>query len=228
MSAAAINNVEHRKTCHHEAGHAAAAMMLGLDVEGVHANRIDVENPPPRGTSIGATGVRRPDITDIDSMRTHALMVLAGPMNEGKPDWPPRWPLPRPTSQDEHDLSYLVTMMDMEEPEYSALVKEAKSLVARPEFNLLQMGVAHLLEAGHRLDRSALSEVKAIVTYHRKYDKSIAPGSRAGYTTFPARIRTKSVEEPAQDAVHDEVYHSMYKALRGLRGDPVHIATFEC
>ena len=77
----------------HEARHAAAALLLGLDVKEVRA-----DNPTPDVggyVRLTADSWRRP--------REHAIMTLAS--RWGDPDWPPEHPSKQGRTDDERQLA---------------------------------------------------------------------------------------------------------------------------
>jgi HK97 family phage prohead protease len=156
----AVEILEHRKLCLHEAGHCAAGMLTGLDVHQAQAayHTLDeFENGDPESAA-GAVLFR-----GGGDARAIAIMTIAGPLNEDRPNWPPRWPLTAaPTTPDEKQLAELVKRLDLDRAGYDALVSDALDLACSREFNRLAAVIADQLEQHHALDAQALNRLKAI------------------------------------------------------------------
>src|SRR4051812_47372417 len=77
----------HRRLCRHEAGHATAALLLGLDVRSVRAGfypLADLQQSDPDEPAGEAVM-----LTSREHARELAIATLCGPMAEPRPDWPP-------------------------------------------------------------------------------------------------------------------------------------------
>jgi hypothetical protein len=97
----ALDEMMFERLCRHEAGHLAAAILLGLDVVGADAKRTYLSSPPSDlDEAAGAVYYRR-DPNDPDYPRKVALVSLLGPLHEGEPGWPPPWPLDPASTDDE-------------------------------------------------------------------------------------------------------------------------------
>ena len=119
-----------------EAGHAAAALLQGLDVAEVHAPRHPLSTylEPADGKSAGWTTVERRD--DYDGVRRFAISILAPHVYE--PHWPPSWPLTMvPDHGDERHFIELVKTLDLDRDGYSKLTQDAHRLTATREYELL-------------------------------------------------------------------------------------------
>jgi hypothetical protein len=159
----ALNTVLHRKLCEHEAGHCAAALIGGLDVREAWAGVHDVTVEPSDPDQAAGHVLIAVDRNDPGEVREHAIAVLAGPLCDAAPNWPPRWPLSlAPTTHDERQLTQDVEDLGLDKTGYAELVKDAYVRVTSREFSRLHMAVGELLERGHRLDTKTLKDVHAI------------------------------------------------------------------
>lgn len=122
---AAWEIVHQRYTVEHESGHAAAALILGLEMSAI---RVDHPSETSRG-SVKVHGYKA-------FPREAALVILAGPLCDDTTD-DPRWPLPcdEDASSDERRLKELTADLGYGEDEWNELVLGAHELIARPEFD---------------------------------------------------------------------------------------------
>jgi hypothetical protein len=116
----ALEIVMHEKLCAHEAGHAAAALLLGLDVQHARAGRHTLEemkhgNPDEAAGEVMIRGIATPE-----SHMALAVVTLAGPLHEGRAYWPPKWPLSSvPMVPDEADIGEAVKRLGLDERGYT-------------------------------------------------------------------------------------------------------------
>ena len=123
--ARALNVVMRRRLCEHEAGHCAAALIGGLDVREAWAGDHDVTVEPSDPDQAAGHVLMAVDRDDPGEVREHAIAVLAGPMCDGAPYWPPRWPLLGPMTSDERQLAQDVEALALDKKGYSELVADA-------------------------------------------------------------------------------------------------------
>jgi hypothetical protein len=147
-----MNTHAHRRLIAHELGHALTGMLAGLRVECVWAppppefDGVPPENPnEPAGFVLSRGGDRR----------ARALMLLGGPLAEGKPA--PSWPI-EPHTDDERQLAKLVAETD--ELCYLELTRDAEEIITSDEFTTANM-LAHELIATppYKLDERQLNDI---------------------------------------------------------------------
>jgi HK97 family phage prohead protease len=123
-------------TAAHEARHAAAALLLGLDVLEARA---DNPNPEMGGyVQLGRYTSLRP--------RESGIMTLAG--RWGDPGWPPENPSKQGRTFDERDLADDVETLNRGHAGYLDMVADTERLVERPEFKSLVDVLEELLARG--------------------------------------------------------------------------------
>jgi hypothetical protein len=121
ISARAFELVTRRKTVAHESGHAAAAMVLGLDL-------VEVRVDEPDATTAGHVQIRGAMARPCE----FALATLAGPFNDcGRP---PSWRPLEDGSHDERQLARVVDVLDYSRSDWDRLIADAWSLVTDREF----------------------------------------------------------------------------------------------
>jgi uncharacterized protein len=133
----------------HEARHAAAAMVL--DVEVLEA-RVDNPAPDRAGHVMHVAGTGRQD----------ALISLAGRM--GDDGWPPAWPPRTDCSTDEGHVAEYVKAAGLDEAGYTQLCADASRLVGTPEFKSKAGVIEALLDHGCVLDRDKLDQINDAIT----------------------------------------------------------------
>jgi hypothetical protein len=132
-------------TARHEAGHVAAAVVCGRLPARVTA---DWPATDQAGLMVFGWG----DYSRA-SLLDRVLIVLMGPMAEVTPGWPPEWPIdptapPPPAQGDARMLVALVDHIDLDEPGYYALVREANLLAKSRVFkDMLALITAALMMA---------------------------------------------------------------------------------
>jgi hypothetical protein len=151
--------------CRHEAGHACAAALLGLNVQLL--DTITRYEATPGGGLRVVYGVVRHSggIDDRDSARRRMIVILCGPL-EGAESWDevPSWPLSEdaPTT-DEYNLWALADWLGLDEADYREVFREALALSLTSEYRILHQAVTGLLDYVPRLDPGAFEQVRAIV-----------------------------------------------------------------
>jgi HK97 family phage prohead protease len=134
-------------TAAHEARHAAAALLLGLDVEEARA---DDPNPEMGGyVMLGPYSDLRPMASGI--------MTLAG--RWGDPGWPPENPSKSGRTFDERNLADDVESLGRGQAGYEDMVADTERLVERREFKSLAGVLESLLAAGCVLGEDQIRQV---------------------------------------------------------------------
>src|SRR5665809_15355 len=142
-------NEQERQTALHEAGHACAAIVLGLDV-----SLVSRWSPHPH-LWLGET--RLPDLfddLDRDKARDIAKMILCGPIMADQEV--PTWPLSKSNTGDETQLAILAEYMRLDESGWLGVRAAAFELTTTDEYCRLFEGVTGLLEHFPRLDTAML------------------------------------------------------------------------
>jgi HK97 family phage prohead protease len=167
--------VMHRKLCEHEAGHAAAALVQGLEVEWVEAPRHSA-HAWEHGT--GQAGFARVAYhrNDPAEVKAFAISCLAGPMENRKARL--RFTL-APTDGDEEMLLKACELLGIEDDEtfQQEIVGPAIKLFATPQYNKLYRWIFDQLEEHHCLDAARL-----------RYLKSASQGQSMQHLTLKAAI----------------------------------------
>lgn len=145
-----MSTLEH--TCAHEAGHAAACMLLGVPVRLVDATG--------DATTLGRTEHEGAD----GDPETRMKIILGGLVAsaESISDLP-AWPLdPDHGTTDERRLALLAKVLDLDAGRYGEIVDEVLALSESPEYKRLHIAIAHALEQHGQLDAIALRRIKAL------------------------------------------------------------------
>lgn len=199
----------HQRLCGHEAAHAAAAMLLGLEVVETWADfhtlaELEHANPDdPAGASL---------LADPDP-RCAAIATLAGPLEDGRPDWPPRWPLSlAPTSPDEAQLATFVKRAGLDQDGYRVLVRDALELTASRDFERLAVAIGHALETQGRLDRRELKQIKTI-TEGADVDHLLVKATTTARDqgTFEAVVSTATIDREKDVVDPDAMVRALQK-----------------
>jgi HK97 family phage prohead protease len=174
----------------HEAKHAAAAMVLDVDV---FEARVDAPSPGVGGHVVHARAERRHD----------ALISLAGRM--GDAGWPPKWPPRTDRSGDEYNLAEYVQAVGLDEAGWDRLCSDAKRLVRTPEFKGKAGVIEALLDHGCVLDRDKLDQINAATAVrpppleHKRVEASARPTTELG--EFSAIAAAYSVDRQGDEIV---------------------------
>jgi len=125
----------------HEAAHAAACVLLGVEVECV---RIDRPEHNMAGWCIAPRdGIGKRDV----------LIQLAGYMCAGTEGWPPAWPV----DEDELEaLGVLVRFLELDERQYHALIRRTEEMIASREFRRIADLIERALTRVLVLDKEQL------------------------------------------------------------------------
>jgi hypothetical protein len=154
--------------CRHEAGHAAAATLLGLMVRLVDTTA-RTEPTPGGGLCIVYGSVHyREVITDRDSARRRMVVILCGPM-ESANGWDdlPHWPLDEHAdTTDERNLWALCDWLDLEERDYRKVMLEAIELTLTNEYRIPHTAVTGMLDNTPRIDAALFERVREIARKH--------------------------------------------------------------
>ena len=125
-----------------------------------------------------------PGLWEYEDVRKRALVTLAGEMGD-RDDWPPPHPahpsmrgmLPARPENDGAKLWKAIDALGMDETEYEVLVGEARELVKRRDFRLLEVGVGWLLEQGHEVGPELCERVREVT---RQETKTVPASAKAG------------------------------------------------
>jgi HK97 family phage prohead protease len=219
----AVEIHNHQRLCTHEAAHAAAALVQGLDVTEAWVERHTLDSLEHADLSqpAGAVTIRR----DPDRLRETAIVTIAGRLEEGDPTWPPtRWPLSlAPMTPDEQDLGESVAALGLDEKGYHQLVADAYELCASREFEHLALAIGHALEIHGRLDSTALRRIKAIAE-----EKDMEHATKAATVTvadrgeFTAIAATYTVDRQNDVIVPGAFGKSIARWQASSKNVPVH------
>lgn len=155
----------------HEARHAAAALLLGLDVREARADN-------PSDDAAGHVVLGRHGWNSFP--REHAVMILVG--NWGEPNWPPQMASKTAPTRDERQVAEHVEALGLGRHGYELLVADAKHLVERPEFESISSTLELFLRQGCVLRESQLKQI------HRHAGAEI----QLGHKTIKAAARLTS------------------------------------
>ena len=159
---AAAEIVFNEQTVEEEAGHAAAAMLQGLDVLEVRSPFLPLPafieaSVHPRSTPAAMVERRR----DRDGLRKFAISIIAPHIGEAY--WPPSWPLTMvPGHGDEQDFIEIVRTLGLDQREYHRLTQDAYKLASSREYERLTATISHALEQHRTLDEDALRRIKQV------------------------------------------------------------------
>jgi hypothetical protein len=150
----------------HEASHAAAAIMLGREVESVWRT----EGLAFAGEMIGHCGV------PIDRLEASQVVICTiGYMSEDKAGWPPSWPdaLEEPLEA----LGRVLTLLGATKKTYEQLVEIARSMLDDPAFIRLRDAIARAL---HRCPHLEAEDVQALAAIYQPREEIRATPSSQG------------------------------------------------
>jgi HK97 family phage prohead protease len=193
-----------RTASEHEARHAAAGLLLGLDLTEASADAA--------GNGRVLPSWERLDIGDPAIARKTMTMIVVGSL--GDRDWPPNYPCETAPTEDERQLAVLAEHLDLDEGGWSRLVTEALQLSATAEFTRLEHAIGHLLAQGHVLDERALNHVKQIASeagMQHKQVGAVAVATDAGTFSAIAACYTKDRQG---DVILPGAFETTIKAWR--------------
>jgi hypothetical protein len=163
----------------HEAGHAAAAVLL-------KATPTAIEVRDDGG------GVTVPLDIDKDSARDLLLIALAGRIGHDEPGWPPAWPPSRTKSHDEHHAAILAEHLDLDAAGWQNVCAQAWRLASTRPFTRLERTFATALKRSTRLDAKAIDALIGDTMQHFTLKAAITPTTDQG--TFTAVISTEALD----------------------------------
>jgi HK97 family phage prohead protease len=163
----------------HEAGHAAAAVLL-------KATPTAVEIRDDGG------GVFVPLDLDAEGAHDALLIALAGRIGGGEPDWPPRWPPREDRSNDERQAAILAGYLDLDRHGWGVACEKAWKLAASRPFTRLERAFADAHRQYPRLDAKAIDAVIGDAMQHLMLKATITPTTDQG--TFTAVISSEAVD----------------------------------
>jgi uncharacterized protein len=200
-------------TAAHEARHAAAGMLLGLDVREVRA-----DNPSP-----DAGGHVLLDPSCYLRPREDAVMSLAG--RWGNPGWPPETPSKAGPTVDERYLADAIESLGGGKRSYELLVADVEHLVGTPEFKSLAGTLELLLAGGCVLRKPQLDQIHRHACGHTQLQhKTVDAASRV--TTdrgeFSALAATWSVDSQREQIRRGAFRRTIERWAASDRRIPLH------
>jgi HK97 family phage prohead protease len=163
----------------HEAGHAAAAVLL-------KATPTAIEVRDDGG------GVTVPLDIDKDSARDLLLIALAGRIGHDEPGWPPAWPPSRTKSTDEHHAAILAEHLDLDAAGWSVVCEKAWQLAASRPFTRLERAFTDALQRTPTLDAKTIDALIGDTMRHITVKATVTPTTDQG--TFTAVISSEAVD----------------------------------
>jgi hypothetical protein len=139
----------------HEAGHAAAAVVLGVPVR-----LVDVAGD---ATALGRVRHDLEQIHSPDDARKRMKIILCGWI-ESVEDWDelPSWPLDPNASTDEHNLHALAGYLRLDSPSYSDVTFEALKLTLDRDYKMLHVAITGMLDYTPRIGPELLGRLVGI------------------------------------------------------------------
>ena len=150
----------------HEARHAAAAVLLGLEVVEARA-----DNP----TSDAAGHVMLGRYSELRP-RELAVMTLVG--RWGDPGWPPESPSKKAPTLDERQLAGAIETLGLGQRGYELMVVDAEHLVGTPEFKSLAGMLELLLAQGCVLDAARVTAIHRVCGKTALQNKTVKTTAR--------------------------------------------------
>ena len=150
-----------KRVAAHEAGHAVAAVLLGVPVL-----LIDVVGD---ATASGRVRHGLEQVSDSEDARKRMLLILAGPIMAAQSwDEVPDWPLETHRSTDERNLAMLAGYLGLDEAGYRELFLEALKLTLTDEFCHLHRAVSGCLDFTTRIGPELLEQLQDIADSHAR------------------------------------------------------------
>lgn len=147
----------------HEAGHAAALVILGRLPWRVTADA----HPSDRvWGQLEQCWDEEGELTRESVERT-AKVIHCGPINQGKSEWPPKYPPPLGEPGDPGQLSACMRFLGWDRLEYDMAYIEAVALTNTEEFKNLARRIARALVLKDSLDRDDLRKLIGVEALER-------------------------------------------------------------
>lgn len=140
----------------HEAAHAVAALVMGLEVTEV---RIDRPGIGTSGWCVTPLDGRDPSTADVITTLAAGL-ADGGSGSTDFDEWPPPWPVCDGRG-DQGRVHLLVRLLGITEPIYRDLLALTEDLVASPEFQAGYRRLALALKDNEVLDREEIRRIAA-------------------------------------------------------------------
>jgi hypothetical protein len=141
----------------HEAGHACAAVCLGVPVRLIDA----VGNGVSRGWVSHGLG----EVASAEDAVKRMVIILCGLIES---DWLPEWPLDPSQSRDEYNLHVLAEWLGLDERGYRDVQLQALKLSYSPAYLRLHSAVTGTLDFTPRIDAALLEQLQTIVQRRRR------------------------------------------------------------
>jgi hypothetical protein len=141
----------------HEAGHACAAVCLGVPVK-----LIDVAGD---GISRGWVSHGLGEVASVDDAVKRMVIILCGLIES---DCLPEWPLDPSQSRDEHNLQVLAEWLGLDERGYRDVQLQALKLSYSPAYLRLHSAITGTLDFTPRIDAALLEQLQMIVRNRRR------------------------------------------------------------
>ncbi len=196
----------------HEARHAAAAMMLGLE-----ATEARADNPSPDA----AGHVMLAPYSELRP-RESAVMTLAG--RWGDPGWPPESPSKSGRTIDEQQLADDVETLGLGRHGYELLVADTKHLVATPEFKSLVDTLELLLARGCVLREDQLDQIHQVCGETQLQHKAVKATARVATDLgeFSAIAAAYSVDRQREQIVRGAFGKTIERGQASGKRIPLH------
>lgn len=205
-----------RATAEHEAAHAAAAVLLGLPVEGIEVAGLDAHDPDDnRYRIVGLTSTAPVDLGSDDELRRRLAATLAPMLLE---DNAPDWPIPddAPPGSDTAHVATIVKALGLDHGDFVSVRADTYDLMASSEFRHLHAALAHLADGVGTLDASAVRAAQRITQTTERTPGMEHMSLKAATTVATDRGEFEAViSTQAADREKDIVSaHAMVTALR--------------
>jgi hypothetical protein len=225
----AIAISEHRKVVAHEAGHAAAAIAQGLEVEEVHAPYQSFEDREDMGPNASVGHARIVGDNNERDYWSLAVATLIGPMEEHTPGWPPQRLSFAPTDPDAADLLRACETLGIQHDHgaYRQLVHDAHQLHASHKYSVLHSLITKGLEdnSGH-LDTLDLTDIKEAANMIDTDCERDELGVWSDSVVDEAIAQVKADHDAIMvDAARAPHFYSLKAAVVEA---PIRLATFDC
>jgi HK97 family phage prohead protease len=196
----------------HEARHAAAALLLGLEVKEARADN-------PSADTAGL--VRLCGYSDLRP-REAGVMTLLGYW--GDPGWPPEAPSKQGTTPDERRIAGDVETLGLGQRGYELMVADAKNLAAKPEFKSLVDTLELLLARGCVLREDHIRQIHEVCGKPGLEHKTLKAATRTNTELgeFSAIAAAYSIDRVGDQIVHGAFANTISRWQASGKRIPLH------